>query len=96
MLQLTLLKMALLVGTEVYIRETFKKLVPPEKQGEKWKVITESKCEDGSTYIHQEHYDAVICATGKKVPIKGEKFHILRYFLGRPLSKKTRYKSLFT
>lgn len=72
MLQVTLLKMALLVGTSVYIRESFKRLVPPPPGvGGRWSVVTEVRCEDGAVFECSEEYDVVICATGKKVPIAG-------------------------
>ena len=48
-LQITLLKLALILGTNVYIRETFKRIVDP-RDGKGWSVVTESRCEDGETY----------------------------------------------
>ena len=113
MLQMTLLKIALIVGTNVYIRdvvkihmkylsmylginllasynpknpnfqilttvcrETFRKIVAPTTPGGKWSVLTDVRCEDGSVYQCQEHFDVVICATGRKVPIKGADLYI--------------------
>ena len=48
MLQMTLLKMALMLGAIVYIRESFKSIQPPASPGTKWRVVTEVRCEDGS------------------------------------------------
>ena len=48
MLQMTLLKMALMLGAIVYIRESFKSIQPPDSAGTKWRVVTEVRCEDGS------------------------------------------------
>ena len=48
MLQMTLLKMTLILGTIVYIRESFKSIQPPASPGSKWRVVTEVRCEDGS------------------------------------------------
>ena len=48
MLQMTLLKMTLILGTIVYIRESFKSIQPPASPRSKWRVITEVRCEDGS------------------------------------------------
>ena len=70
MLQLILLKICLLLGTAVYIRETFVSLRPP-CHGKGWSVVTEVRCPDGAVFQCLEEYDIVICATGRKVPIKG-------------------------
>ena len=70
MLQLILLKICLILGSAVYIRETFIDLVPP-RDGSGWRAVTEVKCADGSVFQCVEEYDVVICATGRKVPIKG-------------------------
>ena len=69
-LQFILLKMSLLLGTQVLVRETFKKIQKP-KNDKRWTVISEIKCEDGSIFEHEEEYDIVICAAGRKVPIPG-------------------------
>ena len=71
MLQVVLVKLALITGTNLYIRESFKKLIRPSEAGGQWRVVTEVMCEDGSTYECHQHYDMVICATGRKVPIQG-------------------------
>ena len=47
-LQVTLLKMALLLGASVYIRESFRSIQPPASPGTRWRVVTEVRCEDGS------------------------------------------------
>ena len=70
MLQLMLLKMSLLLGTRVLIRESFKKIQEPKKN-KRWTVVSEITCEDGSKFEHEEEYDIVICATGKNVPVPG-------------------------
>ena len=70
MLQLILLKISLLLGAAVYIRETFLRVSPPTA-GKGWSVVTEVKCQDGAVFQCVEEYDVVICATGRKVPIKG-------------------------
>ena len=57
MLQVTLVKLALILGTNIYIRESFKKIVAPH-DGKRWSVVTESKCEDGETYECQVHIKA--------------------------------------
>ena len=49
MLQITLAKLALIMGTNIYIRESFKRLVAPG-EGRRWSVVTEARCEDGSPY----------------------------------------------
>ena len=67
-LQFILLKMSLLLGTHVRIRETFKKIQKP-KNDKRWSVISEVKWEDGTIHEHEEEYDIVICAAGRKVPI---------------------------
>ena len=36
-----------------------------------WSVISELRCSDGTIVSHQEEYDAVICASGKNVPVPG-------------------------
>ena len=69
-LQFILLKISLLLGTQVLIRETFKRILKP-KNGKRWTVVSEIRCEDGSVFEHEEEYDIVICASGKKVPIPG-------------------------
>jgi len=69
-LQFILLKMCLLLGTQVRIRETFKTVVKPSN-GRRWSVRTEVVGEDGIAYEHEEEYDIVICASGRNVPIQG-------------------------
>jgi len=69
-LQLILLKMSLLLGTQVLIRETFKSVREPTND-KRWTVVSEIRCEDGSVFEHEEEYDIVICASGRKVPVPG-------------------------
>ena len=61
MLQMTLLKMTLMLGTIVYIRESFKSIQPPASPGTKWRVVTEVRCEDGSgeTLEHCHHSSSI-------------------------------------
>ena len=49
MLQITLAKLALILGTNIYIRESFKEIVPPGDD-RRWSVVTQATCEDGETF----------------------------------------------
>ena len=69
-LQIVLLKMCLLLGAQVRIKETFKNINKP-KSDKGWTVISEVRGDEGTFYEHEEEYDIVICATGRKVPIQG-------------------------
>ena len=69
-LQTVLLKMCLLLGTQVRIKETFKNIIKPKSE-KGWTVISEIMGNDGTVYEHEEEYDIVICAAGRKVPIQG-------------------------
>eukprot|EP00092_Neocalanus_flemingeri_P020892 GFUD01022634.1.p1 GENE.GFUD01022634.1~~GFUD01022634.1.p1 ORF type:complete len:787 (+),score=168.87 GFUD01022634.1:426-2786(+) len=69
-LQFVLLKMSLLLGTQVKIRETFKKIQKPKNE-KRWTVISEVMHENGSIHEQEDEYDIVICASGRKVPIPG-------------------------
>ena len=73
MLQLILLKMALLLGAAVHSRETFLTILPPAGDQHGWLVVSEVREEDGEVSRHQNEYDIIISATGRKVPVKG--FH---------------------
>ena len=73
MLQLILLKMALLLGAAVHSRETFLTILPPAGDQHGWLVVSEVREEDGEVSRRQNEYDVVISATGRKVPVKG--FH---------------------
>ena len=64
MLQLILLKIALLLGAAVYIRESFLSVSPPAG-GKGWSVVTEVKCRDGAVFHCLEEFDIIICATGR-------------------------------
>ena len=39
-------------------------------------MLTDVRCEDESVFQCQEQFDVVICATGRKVPIKGADLYI--------------------
>ena len=69
-LQFILLKMCLLLGAQVRIKESFKSIENP-KNDKEWTVITCLQGEDGIYYDYEEEYDIVICASGRKVPIDG-------------------------
>ena len=71
MLQLILLKLALLLGAAVHRGETFLTILPPAGDQHGWLVVSEMREEDGGVTRHQEEYDVVISATGRKIPVKG-------------------------
>merc|ERR1719334_1094445 len=52
-LQFVLLKMALLLGTQVKVRETFKKILEPTSD-RGWVVVSEEKSHDGQVISHEE------------------------------------------
>ena len=64
-LQFILLKMCLLLGAQIRVKETFKSIEKP-KNGKGWTIITSVKGEDGVCYEHEEEYDIVIGVPGGK------------------------------
>ena len=69
MLQLILVKLALLLGVKVRAGETFKSVVEPK--GERGWVVVSERMEEGGPVLVEEEYDMVLCATGRKVPLEG-------------------------
>jgi len=69
-LQFVLLKMALLLGASVKVRESFVRVERP--QGERgWVIVSEEKTVDGEVKLHEEEYDILVCASGRKVDVPG-------------------------
>ena len=81
-LQLILLKISLLLGAAVYIRESFLSLSPPTA-GKGWSVVTEVKCRDGAVFHCVEEFDIVVCATGRSQSKYFRKINCKKCYEGR-------------
>ena len=70
-LQLLLLKMCLLVGAEIRVRETFSAIVEPVNSDKGWEVVTERTNPAGFKEERREVFDIVIGATGTRTMLEG-------------------------